>query len=132
VGHDLVLKPNGHELAEHEVQTECSSVEKFEVVKTENPKTHAIKTELRFTVLVRAAGAIALFEDYLRVVGQKPGQLKVGYAEQTKLDLQFDEAPPISAEQRLTSPKQVDEDVKEAKRGRGRPMARKTRSDGTQ
>jgi len=87
VGKNIVLKPNEKEMAAQAIETDCTSVEDFMVVRTKDERK-AQKTELRFIVTVRAAGAIALIENYLRIVGQEPGQLKIGYAEQTKLALE--------------------------------------------
>ena len=87
----LLLTPNQKELRQHEIQMECSEVSDFQLFRIQGNDGESTQTELRFIARVVEPGAIAVIENYMRLVGtsrKSGGALKVTFEHQEKLDLE--------------------------------------------
>lgn len=86
----LVLTPNSKELKDHELQLDVNDMGNFEFfrVKTGEDST---ELQLRFIVRSQVQGSGAMVEEYLRLIGKEPGQLRINYDEQAELDLATEE-----------------------------------------
>lgn len=84
----LILTPNGKELKGHELQLTAQMVEKFKFVRGKTTKEGKVKSDrLDFQIITVEAGAGAKVEQYIAVIGKGVAQLRIGYEEQTKMDL---------------------------------------------
>jgi hypothetical protein len=82
---NLILLPNAKELRQHEIQVECTEVNDFAVHSLKDDEGEYAGTELRFIARSVQPGVAAILENYLRVIGNGDGQLKVSYVKQGKL-----------------------------------------------
>lgn len=85
----MVLTPNGRELARHEIQIACNEVSDFTFVRVTEDESS--REELRFIVRSNQPGAAAMVEGYIENIGKGAGQLRVGYEVQSNLPIE--EAP---------------------------------------
>jgi hypothetical protein len=114
IASNLILTPTSKELRRHELQMECSGVSDFQLFRVKQ-NGEIKKEELRFLVRVSQAGAIALAENYVRLVGQVAATLKISYVEQAKLDLAAEQTGQEEARLELRSIATT------VTKGRGRP-----------
>lgn len=85
IARNLVLMPTDKLLKDQEIQMEATEVSDFQFMRVTEGDSR--RSELRFIVRVSQVGAIAHVENYLRLVGQAPAALKIGYEEQQQLEL---------------------------------------------
>lgn len=86
---NLILTPNQKELRDQEIELECSQVSDFQLHRIADGESR--RTELRFIIRANEDKAPTLLWEYLRVVGQAEGALKISYSSQEKLPLGEDE-----------------------------------------
>lgn len=85
IGKTMVLTPNG--LKQHEIQLDVHDVGNFEYATVADGEDSQ-HSELRFVMRTAAVGAAALIENYMRVVGEAVGELRISFERQDELDLQ--------------------------------------------
>lgn len=83
---NMVLTPADAKLSRNEIQLECSEVLDFQLASVKNDSGDITGHELRFVARTVEAGAVALLENWLRVIGTSPANVKVAYAEQGELE----------------------------------------------
>lgn len=122
---NMVLTPADAKLSRSEVQVECSEVSDFQLAPLKNDDGEVHGHELRFIARTIEAGAVALLENYLRVIGASPAALAVSYSEQSVLELEDD-----GAKQR-TLEEMPDAEVPELEDGDGPALASVVEMHGT-
>ncbi len=104
---NLIITPNGRELKQHEMQLNVQEIRDFTFVRgTTDEETGKVKADrLDFIAISVQPGAGALVESYIAMIGKGAGQLRVGYEEQSKMDLE--KADPVDEDQRMISAEQA-------------------------
>lgn len=87
----LVLSPNSDALLKHEIESECTLISDFELKRVQDKGGESRKLELNFNIRISERAALAKIEAYCEKVGEGPASLKIGYTEQSELELEGSE-----------------------------------------
>jgi hypothetical protein len=81
----MILTPGDKSLRKNEIQFDIRLAEAFELVTVK--EKDSTRRELRFQVISGATGVAGIVEEYLRLVGDHQGAMKVSYTKQEELAL---------------------------------------------
>lgn len=91
---NLILTPNGRELKTSEIQLTAQEIRDFVFVRGKaNEKTGKSRPDrMDFIVTCAQNGAAAIIEEYGNVIGKGAAQLRVGYEEQSELEMEEEDS----------------------------------------